>query len=224
MIKAIETRYRGYRFRSRLEARWAVCFDNLGINWDYEPEGFKLQNGEWYLPDFRINVGGKKAWVEIKGGLSSKFDDFDSSNQTPCDFKGKSKTDQFAKEISSKGGVVFLFGNIPDPMSHAEINLQNQNLFCTSYLDGSWASGAIILIGSIVKKEGIYQRKSEFLCDFYTSDMGNNMGQPFQKEYELDILEDPKWLNEEHEAERIWWPVRAYEAARSARFEHGETQ
>jgi len=27
MIKAIETQYRGYRFRSRLEARWAVFFD-----------------------------------------------------------------------------------------------------------------------------------------------------------------------------------------------------
>ena len=26
-IKAIETYYKGYRFRSRLEARWAVFFD-----------------------------------------------------------------------------------------------------------------------------------------------------------------------------------------------------
>jgi hypothetical protein len=28
MIKAIETRYKGYRFRSRLEARWAVRFEH----------------------------------------------------------------------------------------------------------------------------------------------------------------------------------------------------
>ena len=28
--KAIETRYAGHRFRSRLEARWAVFFDALG--------------------------------------------------------------------------------------------------------------------------------------------------------------------------------------------------
>jgi hypothetical protein len=28
-IKAIETSYKGYRFRSRLEARWAVFFDAL---------------------------------------------------------------------------------------------------------------------------------------------------------------------------------------------------
>lgn len=30
-IKPIETHYNGYRFRSRLEARWAVFFDALGI-------------------------------------------------------------------------------------------------------------------------------------------------------------------------------------------------
>lgn len=50
-IKAIETRYKGYRFRSRLEARWAVFFDALGIKWEYEKEGYKLSTG-WYLPDF----------------------------------------------------------------------------------------------------------------------------------------------------------------------------
>jgi hypothetical protein len=42
--KAIETRYRGYRFRSRSEARWAVFFDAAGIAWQYEPEGFDLTN------------------------------------------------------------------------------------------------------------------------------------------------------------------------------------
>lgn len=63
-IKAIETRYAGCRFRSRLEARWAVFFDSLGIEWEYEPEGFELPSG-WYLPDFWLPEG--QAWVEIKG-------------------------------------------------------------------------------------------------------------------------------------------------------------
>jgi hypothetical protein len=52
-IKAIETIYKGYRFRSRLEARWAVFFDALGIMWEYEPEGFEF-GGAKYLPDFYI--------------------------------------------------------------------------------------------------------------------------------------------------------------------------
>ena len=52
-IKAIETIYNGYKFRSRLEARWAVFFDNAVIEYEYEPEGFDL-GGVWYLPDFYL--------------------------------------------------------------------------------------------------------------------------------------------------------------------------
>ncbi len=51
-IKAIETQYKGYRFRSRLEARWAVFFDALGVKWEYEKEGYDLADAGWYLPDF----------------------------------------------------------------------------------------------------------------------------------------------------------------------------
>ncbi len=51
-IKAIETIYNGYRFRSRLEARWAVFFDALRIEYQYEPEGYDLGEAGWYLPDF----------------------------------------------------------------------------------------------------------------------------------------------------------------------------
>ena len=64
-IKAIETRYKGYRFRSRLEARWAVFFDSLGTEWEYEKEGFDL--GEplgRYLPDFYLPKFA--AWAEVK--------------------------------------------------------------------------------------------------------------------------------------------------------------
>lgn len=54
-IKAIETRYAGHRFRSRLEARWAVFFDQLGIAWEYEPQGYLTSAGP-YLPDFRLTM------------------------------------------------------------------------------------------------------------------------------------------------------------------------
>lgn len=64
-MQAIDTFYKGYRFRSRLEARWAVVFDALGIDWVYEPEGYKLDNGECYLPDFYIPSA--NAYIEIKG-------------------------------------------------------------------------------------------------------------------------------------------------------------
>lgn len=65
-MKAIETHYKGYRFRSRLEARWAVFFDALKIEWTYEPEGFELPEGGRYLPDFFLPV--HELWVEVKAG------------------------------------------------------------------------------------------------------------------------------------------------------------
>lgn len=55
-LRAIETKYNGYRFRSRLEARWAVFFDVLRIPYSYEAEGVDL-DGEWYLPDFKLIRG-----------------------------------------------------------------------------------------------------------------------------------------------------------------------
>lgn len=63
-IQAIETRYKGYRFRSRLEARWAVFFDALGIEWEYEKEGYDLGEAGLYLPDFWLPQ--VKMWAEVK--------------------------------------------------------------------------------------------------------------------------------------------------------------
>jgi hypothetical protein len=62
-LRPIETHYKGYRFRSRLEARWAVFFDAAGIEYQYEHEGFII-GGRRYLPDFWLPQ--LKTFVEIK--------------------------------------------------------------------------------------------------------------------------------------------------------------
>lgn len=77
-IQPIETNYKGCKFRSRLEARWAVLFDHQQIEWDYEPDGFKLRS-DWkgkgpkrcpdktvytYLPDFWLPQVGMYAEVK----------------------------------------------------------------------------------------------------------------------------------------------------------------
>lgn len=62
-LRAIQTAYRGYRFRSRLEARWAVFLDSLGVPYEYEPEGFRLGRVH-YLPDFWLPE--QQLWLEIK--------------------------------------------------------------------------------------------------------------------------------------------------------------
>lgn len=70
--KAIETKYAGHLFRSRLEARWAVFFDRMDIEWEYEAEAFQTSAGN-YLPDFRIRVPQPEdhgrlgyQWFEVK--------------------------------------------------------------------------------------------------------------------------------------------------------------
>jgi hypothetical protein len=70
-IKAIETTYNGYRFRSRLEARWAVFMDRLGVPYRYEPQGYQLPSG-LYLPDFYLPK--LQCWVEVKPGDPSALE------------------------------------------------------------------------------------------------------------------------------------------------------
>lgn len=68
-VQPVETKYAGCRFRSRLEARWATCFDALRIRWEYEPQGFAIEDRSGgkslYLPDFLLTDHG--TWAEIKG-------------------------------------------------------------------------------------------------------------------------------------------------------------
>lgn len=51
ILKSKHTQYNGYKFRSRTEARWAVFFDVLGVEYLYEHEDFEVK-GRRYLPDF----------------------------------------------------------------------------------------------------------------------------------------------------------------------------
>ena len=67
-MRVIQTVYKGYKFRSRLEARWAVFLDHLKANWSYEQEGYAL-GGQWYLPDFFVSDW--NCWIEIKGQKAS---------------------------------------------------------------------------------------------------------------------------------------------------------
>jgi hypothetical protein len=45
-LHAIETVYNGYRFRSRLEAWWAVFFDVVGMPYRREMEAFRAEGGD----------------------------------------------------------------------------------------------------------------------------------------------------------------------------------
>jgi len=112
-IKAIETEYNGYRFRSRLEARWAVFLDALGVKYEYEPEGFELPSGKKYLPDFKVKCHGKRGscsdepfdlYIEVKGRMTQ--DDADKIRE----FAGKHENEVYEIEIENP---VLIVGGIP---------------------------------------------------------------------------------------------------------------
>jgi hypothetical protein len=85
----IQTSYKGYRFRSRLEARWAVFFDSLGVKYEYEPDAFQTSLGG-YLPDFYLPYIAGGVFVEVKpaGGFSDdaiqKCYELSIGTRTPC--------------------------------------------------------------------------------------------------------------------------------------------
>lgn len=92
--RPIDTQYKGFVFRSRLEARYAVFFDALDIKWEYEKEGYELPSGK-YLPDFWIESAGLRAernipgsWVEIKPKTPSQIETrkcLELTHHTRCD-------------------------------------------------------------------------------------------------------------------------------------------
>lgn len=109
-LKPIETHYNGYCFRSRLEARWAVFFDALGIKYEYEKEGFELESTVfpgtklYYLPDFYLPE--LKCWVEIKPADDLTDDDilkyviFGQLNRNPlCMLIGSPKIDKYTGKL-----------------------------------------------------------------------------------------------------------------------------
>ena len=79
MIKTIPTTYNNIKFRSRLEARWAVFFDQLGIKYLYEFEGFELENREWYLPDFYLPEYG--IYCEVKPSIIEVDENINTFNE-----------------------------------------------------------------------------------------------------------------------------------------------
>lgn len=130
-IKPIETIYNGYRFRSRLEARWAVFFDAAGIAYEYEPEGYTLRDGTRYLPDFYLPNPSKRfvsLWVEVKP-LGGDF----------------STAEQFARDSEKS---ILLAEGVPDFRPYRRINGGSSSLVREK--DGGWhIDSVLVLTGGI---------------------------------------------------------------------------
>jgi hypothetical protein len=185
-IKAIETKYKGYRFRSRLEARWAVAFDELGVKWEYEPQGYDLGEIGWYLPDFWLPT--QKCWIEIKSVEPS--------------FEEDAKAEGLA--VATEKWVDVIVG---PPGEHEIFGYRHYERWRTMPLRARkvrmWLCencGDIVFLSSC----GIAPWSHIGHCY-------NCLGMP--------VIDKDAYRKDEHLTELH----RAFDAARSARFEHGES-
>jgi hypothetical protein len=65
-IQAIPSYYKDTLMRSRVECRWALILDKIGLAWEYEAQGFDLGDKLWYLPDFTVYAD-EVFYLEVKG-------------------------------------------------------------------------------------------------------------------------------------------------------------
>lgn len=135
MIKAIETYYNGRYFRSRLEARWAVFFDACGVKYEYEPEGYELDNGLWYLPDFLLHgvtfnhaafAKDKDLYVEVKGNM-------DKESAEKVKAFSKDKPVLVVGEVPLGEEIYGLCDSMQDAPTRYDVPLYNFEL-----IDGDW--------------------------------------------------------------------------------------
>lgn len=197
-IRPIETHYKGYRFRSRLEARWAVFFDAMDLTWEYEPEGFVTSAGP-YLPDFRVwTPQGKPVWYEVKPehtASDAKFDAF---------VAGLGLSDEYSRATLLSGDPVSML-SAPDVTMCPRCGLVERGCIHEVYSD---------IHEPATKEHFLYCQG----CDWETPSGG---GHPLETGLlGLDFYP--------HKGSIVFWPVFAEQVfqvakrARAARFEHGE--
>lgn len=222
-IKAIETRYAGCKFRSRLEARWAVFFDEMRIKWEYEYQGYEcygrltLDDAKFgYLPDFWFPDHGLHG--EVKGALTQP-------ELTRLLNAAASLSDGSCRD-PRRGNDIIVFGNVPavyDPRLPTRLHMHKGSLSASGWVPSpepciyeftrldckSWTSpdpcgSGDYIAGDFGGDPGIYDgRDPEMVASWLTG------GSRYHDC--LVTREGYKALD------------RALNAARSARFEHGQS-
>lgn len=194
MMKPIQTEYKGYLFRSRLEARWAVFFDACGAEWEYEPEGYDLGDGLMYLPDFLLHgVDGRAPsdlYVEVKGKMT------ETDSEKILRFCGKREN----PDDLTVPNPILVVNCIPDGNTISEIEA-----YCRKFGYGGFPGD--------VKYPSPY--------NFSTIDSDEFVAHPgINKNGHFELFGDDSSYTETRDDAAT---LRAFRRARQARFEFGQT-
>ena len=175
-----------------MEARWAVFFDVCRVKWEYEPEGFILPYGQFYLPDFLLHGcagrSPKDLYVEVKGKMT------EADAEKILQFSG-------VKDIEAHGikNPILVVAGIPDGDSISDIED-----FCQE-----WGYDGFPGI-----KYGPYPFNFETIDgDYFVAHPGINKNGQFEL-----FGDDGNYTYDRDDAATL----RAFKLARQARFEHGE--
>lgn len=134
--------YNQKKFRSTLEARWAIFFDELGWNWEYEP--YKLENDDVvWEPDFVIKGHCGTIFCEVKPSSS------------PLEWFETERYCQALDYSSSSNTSLLLLGESPLPRGE--------------YCDGA-AVGWIVQPNTLqIEPEMFFNSSPIGICDEYSS-------------------------------------------------------
>lgn len=205
-IKAIETHYNGYRFRSRLEARWAVFFDAAGIPYEYEPEGYVLSDGTCYLPDFYLPS--LHMYLEIKHSNIQREERLEAMKKLEELFDG----DCFKEE--GNGIVVALAIGEPfeyDTYCYCHFGVKKENSF-KSWFDFYFAKGTV---GYSITYDCGFKFDKNFVSI-------NVYGIQTEGEFSNSAFDPTSPLINGFQITKADYFKDAANKARQARFEHGE--
>jgi hypothetical protein len=212
-IQAIETSYRGYRMRSRLEARWAVFFDAMGIKWTYEPQGFertKAGTVHRYLPDFFLPDLG--TWVEVKPtreALDESKELLREMCRYPSPLPGMDDSLKQGRTFGSRPGLLLL-GDIPDP---TQTGTYLHTIVQQGYGLLHWHRCLFVPLDDPARASLHIIHGCDFLLGMFRAIPGGDQSAGQCVSPEAFHLPTP-----------VYFPqaIEAYAVARGARFEHGE--
>jgi hypothetical protein len=207
LISAIPTRYAGCHFRSRLEARWAVFFDHVAIDWEYEPQGFLVgmygENLRPYLPDFYLP--GLGLWVEVKGADEQIDRELLLAAVVPWGGLPRSPAGPpvtMEEDLPDGLNRMLVLGPRPTPTPQWDVRHSLLH-FRKGIVYRNWASFSV---------SDVDIDAQTYLMDVFGGDGGEGDYMPLP----LLSYREERWDSDPP-------AFGAYRAARSARFEHGES-
>jgi hypothetical protein len=165
-----ETKFHGITYKSRLEAKWAVFFESLGISYEYEAEGFVWGKTK-YLPDFYLPD--QDYIIEVKGS----YPDEEALE------KGIMLSEDTQKEV-------FLFyGEIPNPWAAEGILESPGALVCNEKLRSDLAERND-LFGQPGRYDHVYYAGRLNLVNYYWTECpkGCSLGFGITKSGRADLL------------------------------------